>query len=113
MSVVDQEEPTPPPSVPLHRRLPGGRTLRDGRRLYWWGEIIAVLAFYGVYTFIRNLHHGNPQEAYEHALDIIRWQKSLGINHEQAIQAWALGSRFFIISPTTSTARSTSSSPVA
>ena len=97
MSVVEQEEPTPPPTVPLHRRLPGGRTLRDGRRLYWWGEIIAVLAFYGIYTFIRNLHHGNPQEAYDHALDIIRWQKSLGINHEQAIQAWALGSRFFII----------------
>ena len=97
MSVVEQEEPTPPPSVPLHRRLPGGRTFRDGRRLYWWGEIIAVLAFYGVYTFIRNLHHGNPQEAYDHTLDIIRWQKTLGINNEQAVQAWALGSRFFII----------------
>src|SRR4029077_7165416 len=49
------------------------------------------------YSFVRNLHHGNPQEAYDHALDIIRWQKSLGINHEQAIQAWALGSRTFII----------------
>jgi hypothetical protein len=97
MSVVEQDEPTPPASVPLHRRLPGGRTLRDGHRIYWWGEILAVLIFYGVYSFIRNLHHGNPQEAYEHALDIIRWQKSLGIYHEQAIQAWALGSRTFII----------------
>ena len=97
MSVVEQDEPTPPASVPLHRRLPGGRTLSDGHRLYWWGEILAVLTFYGVYSFIRNLNHGNPQEAYEHALDIIRWQKSLGINHEQAIQAWALGSRAFII----------------
>src|SRR3954466_797858 len=97
MSVVEQDEPTPSANVPLHRRLPGGRTLRDGRRLYWWGEIIAVLAFYGVYTFIRNLHHGNPREAYDHALDVIRWQKTLGINHEQAIQAWALGSRTFII----------------
>ena len=64
MSVVEQDEPTPPASVPLHRRLPGGRTLRDGHRIYWWGEIIAVLAFYGIYTFIRNLHHGNPQEAF-------------------------------------------------
>jgi hypothetical protein len=97
MSVVEQEEPTPPSSVPLHRRLPGGRTLRDGRRLYWWGELIAVLVFYGVYSFIRNLHHGNPHEAYENALDVMRWQKSLGINHEQAIQAWALGSRAFIV----------------
>ena len=42
MSVVEQEEPTPPPNVPLHRRLPGGRTLRDGRHLYWWGELLAV-----------------------------------------------------------------------
>jgi len=97
MSVVEQEEPTSSTSPPLHRRLPGGRTLREGHRLYWWGEIIAVLAFYGVYSFIRNLHHGNPQEAYEHALDIIRWQETLGISHEQAIQAWALGSRAAII----------------
>ncbi len=46
---------------------------------------------------MRNLHHGNEHQAYEHALDVIRLQKSLGINHEQAIQAWALGSRTFII----------------
>ena len=97
MSVVEQDEPTPSPSVPLHRRLPGGRTLRDGRRLYWWGEILAVLIFYGVYTFIRNLHHGNPAEAFDHAKNLIDLQKTLGIYQEQAIQAWALGSRTFII----------------
>jgi hypothetical protein len=91
MSVVEQDDPTSPASVPLHRRLPGGRTLRDGRRLYWWGELLAVLIFYGVYSFIRNLHHGNPQEAYDNALDVIRWQQAIGINHEQAIQAWAQG----------------------
>jgi hypothetical protein len=102
MSVVEQQdepapEPAPAAAVPLHRRFPGGKTLRDGRRLYWWGELLAVAVFYLVYSFVRNLHHGNEHEAYEHALDIIRWQKSLGINHEQAIQAWALGSRAFII----------------
>ena len=97
MSVVEQDDPTPPVAVPLHRRLRGGRTLRDGHRLYWWGEILAVVLFYLVYSFVRNLHHGNKHEAFEHALDIIRLQKSLGINHEQAIQAWALGSRTFII----------------
>ena len=93
MSVVEQDDPTPPVTVPLHRRLRGGRTLSDGHRLYWWGEILAVALFYLVYSFVRNLHHGNEHEAFEHALDIIRLQKSLGINHEQAIQAWALGSR--------------------
>jgi len=97
MSVVEQDDPNPPVTVPLHRRLPGGRTLRDGHRLYWWGEILAVALFYLVYSFVRNLHHGNEHEAFEHALDIIRLQKSLGINHEQVIQAWALGSRALII----------------
>jgi hypothetical protein len=103
MSVIEEDAPTPdePPRptvvVPLHRRLPGGRTLRNGHRLYWWGELIAVAAFYGIYTFVRNLHHGNEAEAFQHAREIIDVQKALGINHEQAIQAWALGSRAFII----------------
>jgi hypothetical protein len=96
-AVEEQDETGSSVAVPLHRRLPGGKTLRDGRRLYWWGELLAVAIFYVVYSFVRNLHHGNEHEAYEHALDIIRLQKSLGINHEQAIQAWALGSRAFII----------------
>jgi hypothetical protein len=103
MSVVEEDasapdEPSRPTVVvPLHRRLPGGRTLRDGHRLYWWGELLAVLIFYGVYSFVRNLHHGNEAQAYQHAKDLIDVQKALGINHEQAIQAWALGSRAFII----------------
>jgi hypothetical protein len=96
MSLVEEDQPTAP-AVPLHRRLPGGRTLRDGRRLYWWAELLAVAIFYFVYSFTRNLNHGNKTEALANALDIIRLQESLGINHEQAIQAWALGSRAFII----------------
>jgi hypothetical protein len=91
MSVVERAPSAPPASAPLHRRLPGGRTLRDGRRLYWWGELLAVLIFYGIYSFVRNLHHGGKVEAYQNALDIIDLQEALGINHEQAIQAWAQG----------------------
>ena len=116
MSVVEEDASAPDePSrqavvVPLHRRLPGGRTLRDGHRLYWWGELLAVLIFYVVYSFVRNLHHGNEAEAYQHAKRPHRVQKALGINHEQAIQAWALGSRaVHHRAPTTSTARCTSS----
>jgi hypothetical protein len=97
MSVLEADEPVQPTDAPFHRRLPGGRTLRDGRRLYWWGELLAVLIFYGVYSFVRNLHHGNAAEAYQHARDLMDIQKALGINQEQAIQAWALGSRAFII----------------
>jgi uncharacterized membrane protein YkgB len=95
MSLVDHEEQQPEPvsasAAPLHRRLPGGRTLRDGRRLYWWGELLAAGIFYGVYSFIRNLHHGGRQEAYQHAIDLMNLQKTLGINHEQAVQEWARG----------------------
>jgi hypothetical protein len=79
------------------RRLPGGRRLRDGYYLYWWVEILAIVAFYVVYSTIRNLHHGDPAEAFRHAKDLIQIQKDLGINHEQAIQNWALGFRPFII----------------
>jgi len=97
MSTVDPEGAARTPDVPLHRRLPGGRTLRDGHRLYWWAELLAVAIFYGVYSFIRNLHHGSPAEAFANARDLMSLQRSLGINHEQAVQAWALGSRAFII----------------
>ena len=30
-------------------RLPGGRRLRDGHYIYWWLEIVAIIAFYLVY----------------------------------------------------------------
>jgi len=77
--------------VPRRRRWRGGRTLRDGRRLYWWVELIAAAVFYEVYSFIRNLHHSTPAEARANALDIIRWERALGMFHEQAVQAWAQG----------------------
>jgi hypothetical protein len=77
--------------VPRRRRWRGGRTLRDGRRLYWWVELIAAAVFYEVYSFIRNLHHSTPAEARANALDIIRWERALGMFHEQAVQAWADG----------------------
>jgi hypothetical protein len=81
----------PNAGVPRRRRWRGGRTLRDGRRLYWWVELIAAAVFYEVYSFIRNLHHSTPAEARANALDIIRWERALGMFHEQAVQAWADG----------------------
>ena len=84
-------------ATPLHRRLPGGRTLRDGRRLYWWGELLAAGIFYAVYSFIRNLHHGTEREAFNNAIRLIDWQESLGIYHEQAVQEWARGWRAGIV----------------
>jgi hypothetical protein len=99
MNAVEEAEQPPlaTGTVPVHRRLIGGRTLRDGKRLYWWAELIAVGVFYFVYSFVRNLHHGNRGDAFRHARDLVRFQQDIGINREQAIQAWALGSRAFII----------------
>ena len=99
MSVVEDEHDDTLTDLarPRRRRLRGGRRLRDGHYLYWWVEILAVVVFYVLYSTIRNLHHGNEAEAFEHAKQLMRLQRDLGINHEQAIQDWALGWRPLII----------------
>ncbi len=75
---------------PLHRRLPGARRLSDGSVLYWWAEIAFVLAFYFIYSTIRNSNEGSPGTARAHAIELMGWQKTLGINVEHAVHRWAL-----------------------
>jgi hypothetical protein len=82
---------------PLHRRLPGARVLRDGSVLYWWAEIAFVLAFYFVYSTIRNSNEGSPGVARANAYRLMDWQEALGINHEGAIHRWALEYKPLII----------------
>jgi hypothetical protein len=77
-------------ALPLHRRLPGVRRLSDGSVLYWWAEIAFVLAFYFVYSAIRNSNEGSPGVARANAIQLMGWQETLGINHEHAIHRWAL-----------------------
>jgi len=74
----------------LHRRLPGGRLLNDGTVLYWWGELIFVVVFYVAYSAVRNANGNDPGAAYRNALQLIGWQKTLGLNHEYTLQQWAL-----------------------
>jgi hypothetical protein len=99
MTTAGQETATraAAPTPPLHRRLGGGRRLRDGRTLYWWLEVGFVAAFYVIYSTIRNLNDAGRALAFEHAKQIIRLQLDLGIFHEQTIQAWALHVRPLII----------------
>jgi hypothetical protein len=99
MSVAGQETTTGEASAapPLHRRLRGGRRLRDGRTLYWWLEVGFVVVFYFVYSTIRNLNDASTAEAFAHAKEVIGLQRDLGIFHEQSIQSWALGSRPLVI----------------
>jgi len=93
VSIADETE------LPASRgfRLPGGRELRDGRHLYWWIEILAILAFYMVYSAIRNANEGGTADAFANARELMRWQRALGINHEEWLQDWALHLRPLII----------------
>ena len=80
------------------RTLRGGRVLRDGRFLYWWGEVLAILAFYGVYSAIRNANGNHPPHALANAKHIISIEHHLGMFHEETIQRWALHFKPLIIS---------------
>jgi hypothetical protein len=85
------------PAGRLLPQLPGGRRLRDGHYIYWWLEILAIVAFYLVYSAIRNANEGSTAEAFTHAKELIRIQEFLGINHEQTLQQWALHFKPLII----------------
>ena len=67
-------------------------------RLRWWREVLYVLVFYGVYTLIRNngIAGDAVDEARRHADQIIDWERALGTYHEETIQDWFLGQRWFI-----------------
>lgn len=79
------------------RPLRGGRRLRDGRHLYWWVEILAILLFYAVYSAVRNSVSTNPIPPLHHARELIHWEQHLGIFHELTLQRWALHFRPLII----------------
>ena len=82
---------------PLHRRFRGARLLRDGTVLYWWVELICAVVFYLVYSAIRNANGNDPAAARDNAIKLMGWQETLGINHERAIQEWALNFKPLII----------------
>jgi hypothetical protein len=72
-----------------HRSLPGARRLKDGSTLYWWAEILAILVFYFVYSAVRNANKAGRIHAFHNAEHVIRWQRWLGIYHEETLQDWA------------------------
>lgn len=74
----------------IHRRLPAGKTLRDGRVIYWWLEIVAIGLFYVLYSAVRNADRVRTAEAFAHAKQLMGWQHTLGIDHELTINQWAL-----------------------
>lgn len=76
----------------LHARI-----LSDGRRLYWWVEVILILGFYLVYSAIRNANEGGEIEAFRNARDLIGWERGAGLYFEEAWQDWALNFRPLIV----------------
>lgn len=78
-------------------RWRGGRRLGDGSTVYWWTEIGFVLAYYAIYSAIRNHNTADASLAFQHARSLIELQHRLGLYHEATIQAWALHARPLII----------------
>ena len=68
-------------------------------RLRWWREVLYVLAFYGIYTLVRNRFGSaavGPRPAFAHALDVINIERAVGLFHEATVQSWFLGWRWFV-----------------
>ncbi|MEA2973283.1 MAG: hypothetical protein QOG82_1741 [Actinomycetota bacterium] len=82
----DPHDPAPEDRPP-ENSAPEGVTARRGLR--WWKEVGLVLAFYAVYSVVRNTQGSavvSEAKALHHALRVIRWEKALGLYHEEAIQ---------------------------
>lgn len=79
----DRPEPDPPTAVTA-----------AGRRLRWWREIGYIVAFYVLYSWVRNQFGsagaGSARIAYEHARDIIAVQDWMHLWFEPELQRWYL-----------------------
>lgn len=84
-------------AITARRELKGGRRLRDGHMIYWWVEVLAILAFYLVYSAVRNANGSHVMHAFDDAKSIISLEHHLGIFHEATIQRWALHSKPLIV----------------
>ncbi len=69
------------------------------RHLRWWKEVLYALAFYVIYSFIRNQFGSaavSEAHAYSNARDVISIERALGLFHEEALQHWFLGAHWFV-----------------
>jgi hypothetical protein len=66
------------------------------RRLRWWKEVLAIVAFDLVYEWTSSKAAGAHAVAGTHARQIVHAERSLGIFHEHTIQQWFLPHRLLI-----------------
>jgi hypothetical protein len=66
--------------------------------LHWWREALYILAFYGIYTGVRDTQGSAGRgrtapatDALQHARDVIHIERVLDLFHEQEIQHFFLG----------------------
>jgi hypothetical protein len=72
-------------------------------RVHWWKEALIVLAFYLLYSWTRNRFGSNaidpggvPLHAFHNAERVIRFERIIGLYHEESIQQLFLPYRWFI-----------------
>lgn len=68
-------------------------------RLRWWREAVYILAFYAIYTAVRNTQGSaavSEATARDNAERVIDWERALGLFQEHRIQQWFLDDRWFI-----------------
>jgi membrane-associated phospholipid phosphatase len=76
---------------------PGRPTPRSQRiRFGWVLEIIGVRALMTLYDWARDRLIGSESDAFEHARQVVRAERALGIYHEETLQEWFLPYRWFI-----------------
>ena len=68
-----------------------------------WFQLVLMAAFYGVYSYTRNLFGSAlvdegqaPEHAFTNAMRVVDAERFLHIFHEATIQSWFLGSDLFI-----------------
>jgi hypothetical protein len=72
-------------------------------RLFWWKEALIAVVFYAVYSWTRNQFGSNrvggeliPEHAFNNARRVIRFERLIGLFHEESIQEWFLSQRWLI-----------------
>ena len=77
---------------------PGDLVVSRVRRLRWWREVLYVLAFYWVYSVIRNqgVATESAGRAFGHARDVIRLERLVGLYFEESVQDAFLPHDWFI-----------------
>ncbi|MGE0880208.1 MAG: phosphatase PAP2 family protein [Acidimicrobiia bacterium] len=74
-------------------------TRAPGAGLRWWREVAYILAFYGLYSFVRNQFGSaavSPAHAFHNAKRVIAFERTIGLFFEQHVQHVFLGARWFI-----------------